>query len=135
MRPNALMNILRMEVGRQGGAGPGCWRPTGFGRSYSVSHDLRRPCPQRVRRRWRTTARLDEKASGSRLIQDNAHRMGQLIDDPLTFRLGRQQLMATRSIQAGEEVFGNCCTMPGRRIQFVRGVPPARGTRRCSARC
>ena len=66
--------------------------------SYSVSHDLRAPLraisgfSQAVMEDYAT--RLDDE--GRRylgLIQDNAHRMGHLIDDLLAFsRLGRQQM-------------------------------------------
>jgi light-regulated signal transduction histidine kinase (bacteriophytochrome) len=105
--------------------------------SYSVSHDLRAPLraisgfAQAVVEDY--APRLDDE--GKRflgLIQDNAHRMGQLIDDLLTFsRLGRQQLMETLIDLAAlsQGVFDEIITQwPGRRIQFVvRSIPPARG--------
>jgi light-regulated signal transduction histidine kinase (bacteriophytochrome) len=105
--------------------------------SYSVSHDLRAPLraisgfAQAVVEDY--APRLDDE--GKRflgLIQDNAHRMGQLIDDLLTFsRLGRQQLMETQ-IDLGalangvfEELIGQ---WPGRKIRFVvHSVPAALG--------
>jgi light-regulated signal transduction histidine kinase (bacteriophytochrome) len=105
--------------------------------SYSVSHDLRAPLraisgfAQAVVEDY--APRLDDE--GKRflgLIQENAHRMGQLIDDLLTFsRLGRQQLMKTQ-IDMGvlasavfEELMAQA---PGRRIRFVvHTVPPALG--------
>jgi len=105
--------------------------------SYSVSHDLRAPLraisgfAQAVVEDY--APRLDDE--GRRflgLIQDNAHRMGQLIDDLLTFsRLGRQQLMETQ-IDLGtlaQGVFDELIAQsPGRQIQLVvRSVPPALG--------
>ncbi len=105
--------------------------------SYSVSHDLRAPLraisgfAQAVVEDY--APRLDDE--GKRflgLIQDNAHRMGQLIDDLLTFsRLGRQQLLETQ-IDLGalaQAVFEELATQtPGRRIRFVaHPVPPALG--------
>ncbi len=105
--------------------------------SYSVSHDLRAPLraisgfAQAVVEDY--SPRLDDE--GKRflgLIQDNAHRMGQLIDDLLTFsRLGRQQLMETQ-IDLGalaQGVFDEVVAQsPGRKIQFAaRSVPPALG--------
>lgn len=105
--------------------------------SYSVSHDLRAPLraisgfAQAVVEDY--APRLDDE--GKRflgLIQDNAHRMGQLIDDLLTFsRLGRQQLMETQ-IDLGtlaQAVFDELIAQwPGRKIRLVvRSVPPALG--------
>ena len=106
--------------------------------SYSVSHDLRAPLraisgfAQAVVEDY--APRLDDE--GKRflgLIQDNAHRMGQLIDDLLTFsRLGRQQLMETpdRYGRPGEWRFSRNSSRkcPGARSEFVvRSVPPALG--------
>ncbi len=105
--------------------------------SYSVSHDLRAPLraisgfAQAVVEDY--APRLDDE--GKRflgLIQDNAHRMGQLIDDLLTFsRLGRQQIVRTQidmealTTSAFEELAAQA---PGRKIRLVvRGVPPALG--------
>ncbi len=105
--------------------------------SYSVSHDLRAPLraisgfAQAVVEDY--APRLDDE--GRRflgLIQDNAHRMGQLIDDLLTFsRLGRQQLMEAQidmdvlARMIFEELIAQ---QPGREIRFVvREVPPALG--------
>jgi len=105
--------------------------------SYSVSHDLRAPLraisgfAQAVVEDY--TPRLDDE--GKRflgLIQDNAHRMGQLIDDLLTFsRLGRQQLMEMQ-VDLGtlaDAVFQELVAQsPGRKIRFVvHPVPPALG--------
>ncbi len=105
--------------------------------SYSVSHDLRAPLraisgfAQAVVEDY--APRLDDE--GKRflgLIQDNAHRMGQLIDDLLTFsRLGRQQLMETQ-IDLGALATGIfdelVAQSPGRKIRFVvHSVPPALG--------
>jgi light-regulated signal transduction histidine kinase (bacteriophytochrome) len=105
--------------------------------SYSVSHDLRAPLraisgfAQAVVEDY--APRLDDE--GKRflgLIQDNAHRMGQLIDDLLTFsRLGRQQLMESQ-IDMGALAHGVfeelVAQAPGRQIQFVvRSLPPALG--------
>jgi light-regulated signal transduction histidine kinase (bacteriophytochrome) len=105
--------------------------------SYSVSHDLRAPLraisgfAQAVVEDY--APRLDDE--GKRflgLIQDNAHRMGQLIDDLLTFsRLGRQQLMESQ-IDMGALANGVfeelVAQVPGRKIQFVvRSLPPALG--------
>ena len=105
--------------------------------SYSVSHDLRAPLraisgfAQAVVEDY--TPRLDDE--GKRflgLIQDNAHRMGQLIDDLLTFsRLGRQQLMETQidmGVLANTIFEELVAQVPGRRIRFeVHTVPPALG--------
>jgi two-component system sensor kinase len=105
--------------------------------SYSVSHDLRAPLraisgfAQAVVEDY--APRLDDE--GRRflgLIQENAHRMGQLIDDLLTFsRLGRQQLMETQvDMEAlAHAVFEELVAQtPERKIQFVvRRVPPALG--------
>ncbi len=105
--------------------------------SYSVSHDLRAPLraisgfAQAVVEDY--APRLDDE--GKRflgLIQDNAHRMGQLIDDLLTFsRLGRQPLLATQvdleTLARGifEELIAQGS---GRQIELViRAVPPALG--------
>ena len=105
--------------------------------SYSVSHDLRAPLraisgfAQAVVEDY--APRLDDE--GKRylgLIQDNAHRMGQLIDDLLTFsRLGRQQLTETQIDMEAlvhaifEEVAAQA---PGRSIRFVvHSIPPAHG--------
>ncbi len=70
--------------------------------SYSVSHDLRAPLraifgfAQAIEEDY--GARLDEE--GKRylnLVKDNAEKMGQLIDDLLTFsRIGRRQMQKTQ---------------------------------------
>ncbi len=105
--------------------------------SYSVSHDLRAPLraisgfAQAVVEDY--APRLDDE--GKRflgLIQDNAHRMGQLIDDLLTFsRLGRQQLVQTQidmeilTTSAFEELAAQA---PDRKIKLVIcPAPPALG--------
>jgi len=105
--------------------------------SYSVSHDLRAPLraisgfAQAVVEDY--APRLDDE--GKRflgLIQDNAHRMGQLIDDLLTFsRLGRQQIVETQ-IDLGllaQSVFEELVAQaPKRRIELkVQPAPLARG--------
>jgi len=105
--------------------------------SYSVSHDLRAPLraisgfAQAVMEDY--APRLDEE--GRRylgLIQDNAHQMGHLIDDLLTFsRLGRQQLMEHQVdlLTLAQAVFDELTAQtPGRNIQFVaHPVPLALG--------
>jgi len=105
--------------------------------SYSVSHDLRAPLraisgfAQAVVEDY--ALRLDDE--GKRflgLIQDNAHRMGQLIDDLLTFsRLGRQQLLETQvDLQTlVKGVFDELAAQaPGRRLRLIiRSVPFAYG--------
>jgi signal transduction histidine kinase len=105
--------------------------------SYSVSHDLRAPLraisgfAQAVVEDY--APRLDDE--GKRflgLIQDNAHRMGQLIDDLLTFsRLGRQQLTTTQTDLGAlaSAVFEELAAqVPGRKIRFVvQSLPPALG--------
>jgi two-component system sensor kinase len=105
--------------------------------SYSVSHDLR--APQRAISGFSQAViedcapRLDDE--GRRylgLIQENAHRMGRLIDDLLTFsRLGRQQMttskidMETLAKSVFEEL---AAQVPGRKIKFtLQSVPPAYG--------
>src|SRR5690606_10904144 len=67
--------------------------------SYSVSHDLR--APLRSIHGYMNifseeyASRLDDEARRlMKIIQDNARKMGQLIDDLLSFsRLGRKELM------------------------------------------
>jgi two-component system sensor kinase len=105
--------------------------------SYSVSHDLRAPLraisgfSQAVMEDY--APRLDDE--GKRylgLIQENAHRMGRLIDDLLTFsRLGRQQ-MTESEIDMGslaKSVFDELSTQePGRKIKFtIKPSPPVSG--------
>lgn len=77
--------------------------------------------------------RLDDE--GKRylgLIQENAHRMGRLIDDLLTFsRLGRQQ-MSESEIDMGalaKSVFDELRALePDRKIKFmIRSAPPVYG--------
>ncbi len=105
--------------------------------SYSVSHDLRAPLraisgfSQAVIEDC--APRLDD--DGKRylgLIQENAHRMGRLIDDLLTFsRLGRQQMTETEiDMEAiAKSVFDELATQaPGRKIEFaMRSTPQAYG--------
>jgi len=105
--------------------------------SYSVSHDLRSPLraisgfAQAVVEDY--TPLLDDQ--GKRylgLIQDNAHRMGQLIDDLLTFsRLGRQEMVKSE-IDMGDlarSVFDELAAEVGERAitLTVHPVPPAYG--------
>ena len=107
--------------------------------SYSVSHDLRAPLraisgfAQAVIEDYEP--RLDEEGKRYlRLIQDNAHKMGQLIDDLLAFsRLGRQQ-MNLDQIDMGalaQEVFDELIALTHRiGVTFtVHSVPRARGDR------
>ena len=105
--------------------------------SYSVSHDLRAPLraisgfAEAVKEDY--APRLD--AEGQRylgLIQDNAHKMGQLIDDLLAFsRLGRQPMTNTQIDMAAlvRVVFDEIVALsPGRAITLTIGaVPPAHG--------
>ncbi|RPI28505.1 MAG: PAS domain S-box protein [Chloroflexota bacterium] len=105
--------------------------------SYSVSHDLRAPLraisgfAQAVVEDCEP--QLDEE--GKRflgLIQQNAHRMGQLIDDLLSFsRLGRQQLLESRIDMEAmvKAVFKELVALaPDRKIKLtVHPAPPAHG--------
>ncbi len=107
--------------------------------SYSVSHDLRAPLraisgfAQAVAEDY--APKLDDE--GKRylgLIQANAHKMGQLIDDLLAFsRLGRQQMMQSTVDMQGlaRAVFAELAAQaPERQIEFVvHSAPPARGDR------
>ncbi len=107
--------------------------------SYSVSHDLRAPLraisgfSQAVMEDY--APRLDDE--GRRylgLIQENAHRMGRLIDDLLAFsRLGRQQMikstidMETMTKSVFEEL---AAQEPGRKIKIkftAHASPPVYG--------
>ncbi len=105
--------------------------------SYSVSHDLRAPLraisgfSQAVMEDY--APRLDDE--GKRylgLIQENAHRMGRLIDDLLTFsRLGRQQMTESEiDMEAlAKSVFDELSAQdPGRKIKFtIHSAPPVYG--------
>ncbi len=105
--------------------------------SYSVSHDLRAPLRAISGFAEAVTEdcapRLD--GEGKRylgLIQENAHKMGQLIDDLLAFsRLGRQQMTVTRiDMEAlAKAVFDELAALaPARRLTLKIGsVPPAFG--------
>ncbi len=105
--------------------------------SYSVSHDLRAPLRAIsgfVEALLEDCApRLD--AEGRRylgLIQDNAHQMGQLIDDLLAFsRLSRQEMNETRIDMGGlaRAVFDDLARLtPERQLALrVGSVPPAQG--------
>lgn len=103
--------------------------------SYSVSHDLR--APLRSIHGYMNifaeeyTGKLDDEANRLiHIIQDNARRMGQLIDDLLSFsRLGRKELMkGTISMEdmvdgIWEELLRD---QNGRDIDFTRAsLPPA----------
>lgn len=105
--------------------------------SYSVSHDLR--APLRAISGF-SEALLEDCApllndEGVRylgLIQESAHRMGQLIDDLLAFsRLGRQQMSTGRidMYQLARRVFAELeLHLQGRRVSFrAAPVPPAVG--------
>ena len=105
--------------------------------SYSVSHDLRAPLraisgfSQAVMEDY--APRLDDE--GKRylgLIQENAHRMGRLIDDLLTFsRLGRQQMTESEiDMEAlAKSVFDELSAQdPDRKIKFtIHSAPPVYG--------
>jgi light-regulated signal transduction histidine kinase (bacteriophytochrome) len=105
--------------------------------SYSVSHDLRAPLraisgfSEAVLEDY--APRLDiEGKRYLKLIQDNAHRMGRLIDDLLTFsRLGRAaiKLEPIDMNALSESVFQELAKQAeGRRIRFdARPVPLAWG--------
>jgi PAS domain S-box-containing protein len=107
--------------------------------SYSVSHDLRSPLraisgfTEALLEDW--APKLDDE--GKRylgLVRENAHKMGQLIDDLLTFsRLGRQTMieaeidMADMAQTVYEELKAQTA---GRRISFKIGeIPLAHGDR------
>jgi light-regulated signal transduction histidine kinase (bacteriophytochrome) len=105
--------------------------------SYSISHDLRAPLraisgfSQAVLEDY--APQLDQE--GQRyltLIQDNAHRMGRLIDDLLAFsRLGRQQMTDSDldMESMAQSVFEELAALePNRVITFsVKDMPHARG--------
>jgi light-regulated signal transduction histidine kinase (bacteriophytochrome) len=105
--------------------------------SYSVSHDLR--APLRAVSGFAEAViedcapQLDDQ--GKRylgLIQDNAHKMGQLIDDLLTFSmLGRQRMTGTDidMESLAKEVFGELAGLEtGRNINMtIHPVPAAHG--------
>lgn len=105
--------------------------------SYSVSHDLRAPLraisgfTEALLEDW--APRLDDE--GRRylgLVRENAHKMGQLIDDLLAFsRLGRQTMTVTEIDMAelAQTVFDELKPeTPGRCIVFTTGtIPPAHG--------
>jgi light-regulated signal transduction histidine kinase (bacteriophytochrome) len=102
--------------------------------SYSVSHDLRAPLraisgfSEAVMEDY--ADRLDDAGTRYlRLIVDNAHGMGQLIDDLLAFsRLGRQEITAVQVDMAAmaREVFNEIAAQePGRDIEFSVGRTPA----------
>ena len=105
--------------------------------SYSVSHDLRAPLraisgyAQAVVEDYEP--RLDEEGKQFLgLIQHNAHKMGQLIDDLLTFsRLGRQQMSESQIDMDGmvRAMFAELAALaPDRNISLtVLAVPPAHG--------
>jgi len=107
--------------------------------TYSVSHDLR--APLRAISGFAGAVvedygpQLDEEGREFlALIQENAHRMAQLIDDLLAFsRLGRQQVTESHVDMAAlaREVFEELTAeRAGRSITFTVGpVPPAQGDR------
>jgi light-regulated signal transduction histidine kinase (bacteriophytochrome) len=105
--------------------------------SYSVSHDLRAPLraisgfAEAIMEDY--APRLDDE--GKRyitLIRQNAHQMGQLIDDLLNFsRLGRQQMTESRIDMTvlAKAVFDELAgVIPERKLVIrIGSVPPARG--------
>lgn len=105
--------------------------------SYSVSHDLQAPLraisgfAQAVMEDY--SPLLDNEGQRYlRLIRDNAHKMGQLINDLLSFsRIGRQQMVKTEiDMEAlAQEVFEEIADQrPGRKIELaVPFAPPAHG--------
>lgn len=107
--------------------------------SYSVSHDLRAPLraisgfTDALMEDWRT--QIDKE--GLRylgLVQENAHKMGQLIDDLLAFsRLGRQPMNLTEFDMAelAQSVFDELrAHVPERSIGFTMGrIPKGYGDR------
>lgn len=107
--------------------------------SYSVSHDLRAPLraisgfTEALMEDW--AVRLDDEGRRYlRLVQENAHRMGQLIDDLLAFsRLGRQTMNLAEFDMAdlAQIVFDELHSQaPQRRIDFSLGkMPQAHGDR------
>lgn len=105
--------------------------------TYSVSHDLRAPLraisgfAEAVTEDYAPLID-DEGKRYLSLIRDNAHQMGRLIDDLLTFsRLGRQQMTRNQIDMAAlaKTVFDELAqVMPERRLVFRIGfTPPARG--------
>jgi len=105
--------------------------------SYSVSHDLQAPLraisgfAQAVVEDY-SPLLDDEGQRYLKLIRDNAHKMGQLINDLLTFsRIGRQQMVETEiDMEAlAQEVFGELAAQtPGRKIELaIPFAPPAHG--------
>jgi PAS domain S-box-containing protein len=107
--------------------------------SYSVSHDLRAPLRAidgfaRILEE-EYTVRLDDE--GRRLLDvicGEAKRMGQLIDDLLTFsRMSRQHVEAASidMTALAQAVFDECAAqVPGRQFQLkVQPLPPAQGDR------
>jgi two-component system sensor kinase len=107
--------------------------------SYSVSHDLRAPLRAIDGFSRAVTEDYEDKLDeeGKRLlkvISDNAQKMGQLIDDLLTFsRIGRQEIKRSRveMEDLARTVFEEIkAILPGRRIQLnITAMPPARGDR------
>ncbi|MBI4350726.1 MAG: hypothetical protein HY550_04755 [Elusimicrobia bacterium] len=102
--------------------------------SYSVSHDLRAPLRaisgfvEAVVEDY--SPRLDDE--GRRylgLVKENAHKMGQLIDDLLAFsRLGRMEIARTRVDleELAKEVFEELAALaPGRKLRFSALPVPA----------
>ncbi len=105
--------------------------------SYSVSHDLRAPLraisgfSQAIEEDY--GGLLDDEARRFlRLIQENVHRMGRLIDDLLAFsRLGRQQMSAGEIplTDMARSVFEELAALePDHRIECtIFDVPPVCG--------
>ncbi len=102
--------------------------------SYSVSHDLRSPLraisgfSEAVEADY--APRLDDEGKRYlRLIQENAHRMGNLIDDLLEFsRLGRRSMASTEidmNLLAGSVFSELAASEPGRKLEFRSSPVPS----------
>lgn len=105
--------------------------------SYSVSHDLRAPLraisgfSEAIQEDYASVLDSEGKRYFG-LIQDNAHKMGRLVDDLLTFsRLGRQEIIRTE-VDINTLVKGICdeliASSQDRDIKFdIQKVPAVHG--------